>query len=365
MGRTPDHDRRSAREGAPRRAMRVCFAVQPGAGILCREDHPEEVVTHGRRERAGLCDSGTPGPGKAAPSRRFRVEGLSGLDRPVREGRLSHAHPNLSNLGKSFEIRGADIVHVEDVPETFAPFAASMIWVKPDADVASRTVEVATRKASAKDTDLVEVRRGRIRMLRQGRSKARSVAQALPGRTARRTARTARPSARSGSAAAPATDRAGRHDARMTMTRSLEEAVDARSTAFDALAHEAPYLIEKLVKNRVVDSAEEGRALFLEVKRYLVLNQIDRTRIWKSTRSGSTRRGTSSSSTPPSTSRSASATSAATSTTARATRRTPVSPAALRRRPSPSSPTAIARSSKSIFRPTGSIPAACDRIVAS
>ena len=65
------------------------------------------------------------------------------------------------------------------------------------------------------------------------------------------------------------------------MTRSLEEAVDARSTAFDALAHEAPYLIEKLVKNRVVDSAEEGRALFLEVKRYLVLNQIDRTRIWK------------------------------------------------------------------------------------
>jgi hypothetical protein len=67
----------------------------------------------------------------------------------------------------------------------------------------------------------------------------------------------------------------------MTMTRSLEEAVDARSTAFDALAHEAPYLIEKLVKNRVVDSAEEGRALFLEVKRYLVLNQIDRTRIWK------------------------------------------------------------------------------------
>jgi ribonucleotide reductase alpha subunit len=47
--------------------------------------------------------------------------------------------------------------------------------------VASRTVEVATRKASAKDTDLVEVRRGRIRMLRQSRSKARSMAQALPG----------------------------------------------------------------------------------------------------------------------------------------------------------------------------------------
>ena len=65
------------------------------------------------------------------------------------------------------------------------------------------------------------------------------------------------------------------------MTQSLEESVDARSRAFDALAHEAPYLIEKLVKDRVVDSAEEGHALFLEVKRYLVLNQIDRTRIWR------------------------------------------------------------------------------------
>lgn len=51
--------------------------------------------------------------------------------------------------------------------------------------------------------------------------------------------------------------------------------------AFRALEHEAPYLIEKLMKERVVDTAEEGEALFLEVKRYLVLNQVDRTKIWK------------------------------------------------------------------------------------
>ena len=86
-------------------------------------------------------------------------------------------YPNLANLSRSFEIRGADIVQVEDVPEAFAPFGASMIWVKPDADVASRVVEVATRKASAKDADMVEVRRGRIRMLRLNRVKARSMAQ--------------------------------------------------------------------------------------------------------------------------------------------------------------------------------------------
>ena len=81
------------------------------------------------------------------------------------------------------------------------------------------------------------------------------------------------------------------------MTRSTTESADisrsefsspessshaaVAAEAFDALDHQAPYLIEKLLKDRVVDSAEEGNALFLEVKRYLVLNQIDRTKIWK------------------------------------------------------------------------------------
>jgi hypothetical protein len=43
------------------------------------------------------------------------------------------------------------------------------------------------------------------------------------------------------------------------------------SKAFEVLAYEAPFVIEKLVKDRVVDSAEEGRLLFGEVKRYLLL----------------------------------------------------------------------------------------------
>jgi hypothetical protein len=50
---------------------------------------------------------------------------------------------------------------------------------------------------------------------------------------------------------------------------------------FEALDFEAPYLIEKLLKDHVVDSAEQGGALFTEVKRYLVLNQLDRTKAWK------------------------------------------------------------------------------------
>jgi hypothetical protein len=45
-----------------------------------------------------------------------------------------------------------------------------------------------------------------------------------------------------------------------------------------ALAYEAPYLVEKLLKDSIVDSEEEARALFREVKRYLVLTTVDTSR---------------------------------------------------------------------------------------
>ena len=60
-----------------------------------------------------------------------------------------------------------------------------------------------------------------------------------------------------------------------------QKIVDENPAVFDALDFEAPYLIEKLLKDHLVDSAEQGRALFTEVKRYLVLNQVDRTKAWK------------------------------------------------------------------------------------
>ena len=60
-----------------------------------------------------------------------------------------------------------------------------------------------------------------------------------------------------------------------------QEIVDTGPTFFDALDFEAPYLIEKLLKDCVVDTAEQASALFTEVKRYLVLNHIDRTKSWK------------------------------------------------------------------------------------
>jgi hypothetical protein len=41
------------------------------------------------------------------------------------------------------------------------------------------------------------------------------------------------------------------------------------------LAYEAPFLIEKLLKDRVVESAEEGTAIFDEVKKYIMLTTSD------------------------------------------------------------------------------------------
>lgn len=42
-----------------------------------------------------------------------------------------------------------------------------------------------------------------------------------------------------------------------------------------ALEYEAPFLLEKLVKDRIVDETGAGQALFTEVKRYLVLTRLD------------------------------------------------------------------------------------------
>lgn len=49
----------------------------------------------------------------------------------------------------------------------------------------------------------------------------------------------------------------------------------------DALAYEAPFLIEKLLKDRVVQTSEEGETLFSEVKKYIVLTQTDTSKIWE------------------------------------------------------------------------------------
>ena len=66
------------------------------------------------------------------------------------------------------------------------------------------------------------------------------------------------------------------------MTLTQVESTDLVTTRLpiDALAYEAPFLIEKLLKEHIVETSEEGEALFTEVKRFCVLAQSDDTKIW-------------------------------------------------------------------------------------
>lgn len=56
--------------------------------------------------------------------------------------------------------------------------------------------------------------------------------------------------------------------------------MSVRAPAFEALAYDAPFLIEKLVKDHIVDTPLEAESLFREVKRYLVLAATDERRGW-------------------------------------------------------------------------------------
>lgn len=53
------------------------------------------------------------------------------------------------------------------------------------------------------------------------------------------------------------------------------------SSQMAALHFDAPYVIEKLVKNRTADSHDDAVLLFREAKRYLVLAQADRSIAWQ------------------------------------------------------------------------------------
>ena len=64
--------------------------------------------------------------------------------------------------------------------------------------------------------------------------------------------------------------------------RTLVAPADPQSSAnYEQVLHfDAPYLIEKLVKDRIVDTAAEGEALFAEAKKYLILSYIDSDVSW-------------------------------------------------------------------------------------
>jgi len=68
--------------------------------------------------------------------------------------------------------------------------------------------------------------------------------------------------------------------AAMTIPVSNEVTTEATPAAQDALAYQAPFLIEKLLKEKIADTSAEAEALFTEVKRFMVLTQTDNTVVW-------------------------------------------------------------------------------------
>jgi len=64
----------------------------------------------------------------------------------------------------------------------------------------------------------------------------------------------------------------------MSDVMTAEDRAPAR--IFAALDYEAPFLIEKLVKDHMVDTPAEAEALFVEVKRYLVIAALDPEKSW-------------------------------------------------------------------------------------
>jgi hypothetical protein len=78
-----------------------------------------------------------------------------------REGYLS-LYPSLADLSKSFELQGSDVVHVEPIPEEFAPFGAVIVWVRANADVSSQVVATAVTKAAPGDSPTINS--GRLQM---------------------------------------------------------------------------------------------------------------------------------------------------------------------------------------------------------
>jgi hypothetical protein len=83
---------------------------------------------------------------------------------------------------------------------------------------------------------------------------------------------------RTSEAGAPLASRA--HDGDRSMTNAQVAARAPVSRAFDSLDYEASFLIEKLVKDRIVEAPEEAEALFTEVKRFIVIAALDRTKSW-------------------------------------------------------------------------------------
>ncbi|MET8862802.1 hypothetical protein ABZW11_07575 [Nonomuraea sp. NPDC004580] len=102
---------------------------------------------------------------------------------PSRDDGMITLYPSLENLGDSIEFAKADILHIEDVPETILLFGAKAVWIRRDATVVRRRTDTAktvgTSTTPAGEVteegqigDGTHVRKGRLRMRMMPRAAA-------------------------------------------------------------------------------------------------------------------------------------------------------------------------------------------------
>ena len=101
------------------------------------------------------------------------VRSLTGYIGPSPRSDCITVYGSIKDLQRSVEINVADIVHIEDVPETIVPFGAQVVWVKTDAAVAVRRIAAGVPARGVTSRNLVESRVGRLRIRKLDKEAAR------------------------------------------------------------------------------------------------------------------------------------------------------------------------------------------------
>lgn len=83
---------------------------------------------------------------------------------PKQDGTVT-LYPSLEDLSSAIEIPLADVLHVEDVPESILLFGAKVLWVRRDSVVVRRRADTAEASATSETAeDTSEIRAGRLHL---------------------------------------------------------------------------------------------------------------------------------------------------------------------------------------------------------
>ena len=221
------------------------------------------------------------------------VRAFRGYVGPEKDSGRVRLYPSLGDLSFSIEINESDIVASAAAPESLLPHSGTVIWVKPDAEVVcygDRINTVAARRprqAGALDVSLanvdetqtaasrlVEVQAGRLNIQLRPRVMSSCASCSCSSCETQPELHLDMQPADGQSLSS------GRPVSSSELTLVAPTNRESPATYEPVLRFEAPYLIEKLVKDRIVDTADEGEALFAEAKKFLILSYMDSDVSW-------------------------------------------------------------------------------------